>query len=55
MLNNLKIKTMKFVGLFLVISGLWIAFEMYRAPMMDESGRIIRPGKKLRDLWRKQK
>ena len=55
MLNNLKAKTMKLVGLFMVMTGLWIAFEMYRAPMMDESGRVIKPGKKLKDLWRKRK
>jgi hypothetical protein len=46
---------MKFVGLFMVISGLWVAFEMYRAPMMDENGRITKSGKKLSDLWRKRK
>ena len=46
---------MKFVGLFLIVSALWIAFEMYRAPMMDDNGRIIRPGKKLSDLWKKRK
>lgn len=45
---------MKLLGLFMVITGLWIAFEMYRAPMMDERGRIIKPGKKLKDLWRKR-
>ena len=56
MLNNLKTKTMKLVGLFMVISGLWIAFEMYRAPMMDEeTGRVIKPGKKLIDLWKKKR
>jgi hypothetical protein len=28
---------------------------MYIAPEMDENtGRIIKPGKKLSDLWRKQ-
>lgn len=39
-----------FVGAFI-----WIAFEMYRAPMMDEkTGRTIKPGKQLKDLWRKK-
>ncbi len=45
---------MKFFALFLIVSGLWMAFEIYRAPMMDESGRVIKPGKKLKDLWRKR-
>lgn len=34
---------------------LWIAFEFYRAPMMDENtGEVIKPGKKLSDIWRKR-
>jgi hypothetical protein len=33
---------------------LWIAFEMWRAPMMDDNGNITKPGKKISDLWRKQ-
>jgi len=41
-------------GILLVLVGLWMAFEIYRAPMMDENGRIIKPGKKLSDLWRKR-
>ncbi len=45
---------MKFFALFLIVSGLWMAFEIYRAPMMDENGRVIKPGKKLKDLWRKR-
>jgi hypothetical protein len=39
----------------LIVSGLFIAYEMYRAPLMDESGRTIKPGKKLSDLFKKQK
>jgi hypothetical protein len=37
-----------------VLFWLWIFFEIYSAPMMDESGRITKPGKKLSDLWRKR-
>jgi hypothetical protein len=33
---------------------LWVAFEMYRAPMMDDNGKIIKPGRKLSDIWRKR-
>lgn len=33
----------------------WLSFEYWRAPMMDEqTGKIIKPGKKLKDLWRKK-
>jgi hypothetical protein len=45
----------KFV-IVLIVTALWLGFEMYRAPMMDENtGKIIKPGKKLSDLWRKRK
>jgi hypothetical protein len=40
-------------GILLIVTFIWIAFEMYRAPMMDENGKIIKPGKKLSDLWKK--
>jgi hypothetical protein len=46
---------MKFVALFLIVSGLWMAFEIYRAPMMDDNGRITKPGRKISDLWKKKK
>ena len=43
----------------MVISGLWMAYEIWRAPLMEETedGRLItkRPAKKFKDLWRKQK
>ena len=43
-------------GILLIVVGLWLAFEIYRAPMVDENtGRIIKPGKKLSDLWRKRR
>ena len=44
---------MKFYLIGLLFSTLWIAYEMYRAPMMDDNGRIIKEGKKLSDLFRK--
>ena len=33
---------------------LWIAYEMYTAPMMDDDGRITKPGNKLSDLFKKK-
>lgn len=47
--------SIKVYGIVFIITGLWIAYEFYRAPMMDENGKVIKPGKKLRDLWRKRK
>lgn len=46
------------MGIFfsiLVLSWVWILYEMWRAPMIDEmTGKTIKPPKKLKDLWRKQ-
>ena len=39
------------IGLIL----LWTVYEFYRAPMMDDNGRIIKEGKKLKDLFKKTK
>ena len=33
---------------------LWMAFEMWSAPMMDDNGRITKPGNKLSDLFKKK-
>ena len=47
-------ETYQIIGLLLIFGGLWIAFEMYRAPMMDDNGKITKPGKKISNLWRKR-
>jgi len=39
----------------MIASGLFIAFEMWRAPMMDDNGRIKKEGRKLSDLFKKKK
>ena len=44
----------KICGFFLILSGLFIAYHMYVAPMMDENGKIIKEGKKLKDLFRRK-
>ncbi len=46
--------TFTIIGLCYIFSGLYIAYEMWRAPMMDENGRIIKEGKKLSDLFKKK-
>ena len=44
------------IGLCMIAGGFYIAFEMWRAPMMDEqTGRIIKEGRKLSDLFKKKK
>ena len=34
---------------------LWMAYEIYRAPTMDNNGKVTKPGKKLKDLWQKRR
>ena len=47
--------TFSIIGISMVVSSLYIAFEMWRAPMMDENtGRIIKEGKKLSDIFKKK-
>ncbi len=44
-------------GIILVVVSLWMAFEVWRAPLMEETddGRLItkRPAKKFSDLFKK--
>jgi hypothetical protein len=48
--------TITIIGLFMIASGLFIAYHMYVAPTMDErTGRITKEGKKLSDLFKKRK
>jgi hypothetical protein len=50
---------MKYIIIVAVLTTLWMAYEIWRAPLMEETddGRLItkRPTRKLSDLWRKQK
>lgn len=39
---------------FLVTSILWLAYEVWRAPLIDHNNKIITPTKKLRDLFKKK-
>lgn len=46
-------------GILLIVIGLWLAFEIWRAPLMEETkdGKLKtkRPTKKLSDLWQKRR
>ena len=47
--------TFAIIGLCMIASGLFIAYEMWRAPMMDEkTGKIIKPAKTLKDLFKRK-
>lgn len=49
---------MKYVVLIIITVGIWIGYEIWRAPLMEETqdGKLKtkRPTKKLSDLWRKE-
>lgn len=46
----------EYIAIGLIGTGFWIAYEIYRAPMMDEqTGKITKEGKKLKDLFKKKK
>ncbi|MEY4571843.1 MAG: hypothetical protein RLZ10_1054 [Bacteroidota bacterium] len=47
-------ETYQIIGLVFIFVGLWIAFEFYRAPMIDDNGKVTKPGKKISNLWRKR-
>lgn len=38
--------------MFSILSILFAAYHMYVAPEMDDNGRITKPGKKIKDLFK---
>jgi hypothetical protein len=42
------------IGVIIGFSFIWILFEGYQAPTVDNNERILKPGKKISDLWRRQ-
>lgn len=50
---------MKILGVLFITIFLWITYEIWRAPLMEETenGKLKtkRPTKKLSDLWRRRK
>lgn len=49
---------MKYLILIVFITVLWTAYEIWRAPLMEETedGKLVtkRPTRKIIDLWRKR-
>lgn len=46
---------MEYILIGMTGTFLWIAFEIWSAPHMDEqTGRILKPTKKLKDLFKKK-
>lgn len=50
---------MIYIGIIFVIVWVWIAYELWRAPLMQETdnGKLItkRPERKLSDLFKRKK
>jgi hypothetical protein len=44
----------EYIAIGLIGTGLWMAFEIYRAPMIDNNGKITKEGKKISDLFKKK-
>ena len=44
----------QYIAIGMIGTGLWMAYEIYRAPMMDDNGNIIKEGNKLSDLFKKK-
>ena len=44
----------QYIAIGLIGTGLWMAYEIYRAPMMDENGNTTKEGKKISDLFKKK-
>jgi hypothetical protein len=46
-------------GIILLVVGIWMAFEIWRAPMIEETSngdfKIIKPAKKFGDLFKRRK
>jgi len=45
---------MIYLGIVMMCSGIWMAYEIYRAPMMDDNGKITKEGNKFSDLFKKK-
>jgi hypothetical protein len=45
----------QYIAIGMIGTGLWMAYETYRAPMMDDNGKITKEGNKLSDFFKKKK
>ena len=44
----------QYIAIGMIGIGLWMAYEIYRAPMMEDSGKITKEGNKFLDLFKKK-
>jgi hypothetical protein len=45
---------MIYLAIFAFMSALWITFDIWRAPLVDQNDNIIQPQKTLKDLFNKK-
>ena len=45
---------MEYFAIGIIGTGLWMAFEIWRAPLVDQNEKIIIPAKKLKDLFKRK-
>lgn len=38
-----------------LVSLIWLAVEYYTAPTLDQTGKVIKEGKKLKDILKRKK
>jgi hypothetical protein len=43
---------MIYLAIFAFMSALWITFDIWRAPLVDQNDNIIQPRKTLKDLFK---
>jgi hypothetical protein len=45
---------MEYFAIGIIGTALWLAFEIWRAPLVDQNDRIIIPTKTLKDLFKRK-
>ena len=43
---------MEYLAIVIIGTALWLAFEIWRAPLVDQNENIIIPAKKLKSLFK---
>ena len=54
-MENLNYRNMIYIIIGFIGTTLWMAYEMYTAPEMDDNGRITKQGNKLSDLFKRKR
>ena len=45
---------MEYLAIGIIGTALWLAFEIWRAPLVDQNENIIIPAKQLKDLFKRK-